>query len=432
MAFDHCRVVLPWFAFAHSERPVDRLRRRAMELDRKPGEKAPSRVIAAPLYLASSLRQIFLIWKEKARGAEALSGRSRWVQLLDLCYAAWRHNHSPQDYYLQKFWRLGKRRRMRDYFSHREHVLIVQEFERRSPVLEFDDKLNLHRHLRAGDVETIPILMVARDGQWSPEFTMPESLALDHDLVIKPSDGSICEGLFICRWQPERRSHECSYGELLGDGRVLIHRPVKNREELLAHILAQSEGRNILVQPRQFNHPSLEEISPGDVANFRIVTGILDGEVRMETTILRLGFDVEKYPVECYIAPVNAEQGTLGISTGRVDYWGLRTHHVQTGARVEGRRIERWADLQSLAVRAHACFPWMPVIGWDVIHTREGPRIMEGNVAWGADISQIGAVLGETRYADCMLQGLDRLDAQTGCDERVDETAGVSGCCAVV
>ena len=70
--------------------------------------------------------------------------------------------------------------------------------------------------------------------------------------------------------------------------------------------------------------------------------------------------------------------------------------------------MPHYAAARALALRAHACFSWVPFVGWDVVVTPDGPVLLEANPDFGVEHSQIsmGRPLGETVYPEVYFEYL--------------------------
>jgi hypothetical protein len=62
--------------------------------------------------------------------------------------------------------------------------------------------------------------------------------------------------------------------------------------------------------------------------------------------------------------------------------------HPLTRARIEGHRITEFGAAVRLALAAHAIFPDILSVGWDVAILDDGPTIVEGNIAWCPELMQ--------------------------------------------
>ena len=82
-------------------------------------------------------------------------------------------------------------------------------------------------------------------------------------------------------------------------------------------------------------------------------------------------------------------------------------NHPDTGEQIEGAEFTDWPELAALAVRAHALFPDVFSVGWDVVYTTEGFRLLEGNTSWGMSP---GLFLGQSAYVSKALKLLSLRD----------------------
>ena len=409
-AFDHCRAVLPWFQFASSRDPLPRLRKLALEMEAEGTfGRPPNFIIAACCHLLVSLRQIGI-----ALGRYGKETRESWrvnyfTQFFDLLYLAWRLNHAPHDYYLQKMWLRPNRADWSQFLQQREHVILVKYLARTLPIERFDDKLNLFRTMRAASVPTIEVLLAASGGSWIENFTPDRVLPVRQDLVIKPTDGILYDGVEIWRYEAATDTYVLPVFEKVNE----LERWVSDRKcdwsGLLDRVLSLSTKRTYIVQGCARNQHGLELISPHAIANFRIVTAHCRGEFKVISATLRMGYDNQKFISGTYQANIDPETGVLGFATGRHAQWGFGEIHLETGQRLRGGQIGSWPQLKAVALRGHEQYPWMPTIGWDVIDSDKGPMLMEANAFWGVDIAQIDTpFLGQVGYAGACIEAYER------------------------
>lgn len=165
-------------------------------------------------------------------------------------------------------------------------------------------------------------------------------------------------------------------------------------------LAASWRKRNCIVQPLLRNHPDLESLSDGTLADMRIVTGIdPDGEVHLITHDITLpwgGF-------------ANRPKSALGKldDSGRI----IRTlytdgrpaeRHPETGAIFTDAVIPFWREARELVQQAHRkAFPRFVFLGWDVAITVEGPVLIETNSGPGFLHHQLldDMPLGSTPFA---------------------------------
>ena len=55
----------------------------------------------------------------------------------------------------------------------------------------------------------------------------------------------------------------------------------------------------------------------------------------------------------------------------------------------EGYPVPFYAESVELALKAHALFPRLLTVGWDVAVTQDGPMLVEGNHDWDIEMLQV-------------------------------------------
>ena len=70
-----------------------------------------------------------------------------------------------------------------------------------------------------------------------------------------------------------------------------------------------------------------------------------------------------------------------------------RPVHPASGHTIAGRELPHWREAIALAHRAHALHPRTATLAWDVVLSREGCVLIDGNTRWGVGAGQ--ASLGE-------------------------------------
>lgn len=97
---------------------------------------------------------------------------------------------------------------------------------------------------------------------------------------------------------------------------------------------------------------------------------------------------------------VDLETGRLGRGArmtpeGRPEW---HDHHPDTGARIEGVEVPHWRETLRGLLAVHAKYPELPYVGWDVLVTDDGFKVLEGNNMSGLWMFQVhGPLLAEPR-----------------------------------
>lgn len=164
-----------------------------------------------------------------------------------------------------------------------------------------------------------------------------------------------------------------------GDGRQW------SAAELVARLAEQSLNGPVLLQRRLVNHTAIARLSPRALSTIRVMTTAVTGRApAFLVGVLRMGTGdatADNFAQGGIAAPVDAETGELGDARGLDvnDLPCVHYGHPDTGEPIAGTRLPFWRESVDLALRAHALLGDLPVVGWDIAITPNGPVIVEGN-----------------------------------------------------
>lgn len=139
---------------------------------------------------------------------------------------------------------------------------------------------------------------------------------------------------------------------------------------------------DFVIQAPIFQHPFLEEISPGAVATLRITT-VKQFQKSAETRLcgLRIGrkgmdYIDTKGAMRIPIWPKDGKFYPFAIAAN----WQMIDKHPDTGISFEGKSIPNFIETTQLCESIHNRFPHIELIGWDAAITTEGKvKLMEWN-----------------------------------------------------
>ncbi len=157
----------------------------------------------------------------------------------------------------------------------------------------------------------------------------------------------------------------------------------------LSELVEQWRRHSCIIQPCLGNHPSLEALSDGSLAVFRVITGIdRAGHVVVVDALAQ--FPCGGWGEQQIFAGVGAAGDILSPHL-----WGLHpvTQHPDTGANLVGVKVPFWPEALNLVVRAHGEVPEFSrfvFLGWDVALTAQGALLIETNAGWGGLNHQLG------------------------------------------
>lgn len=398
-AYDHSRVLLPWFAWSKRGDGASRLHRYALQLDYN--QAAPASVatkcLAAFFHLVRGTREIFLTWNRQKKACRTGYGISAGQQLRHLFIAVFRFNLPPMQYYRARLFRL-KHSRWAAVFSHIETTLILATFEQNIPA-PYDpwSKSGWESFCQAKGLPTIPIAAEAINGQLHIKHA--KMLETGRDLFIKPNIDYSSLGAFMLIWDQALDRWQC-------EGACTAIIPHDGLADFLSEY---SQDKHLVVQPRFRNHETLTDITKNSLVNVRIVT------IKSPTTGYSILKACLRYPPQdevisdvvgsTWVAPIDLESGRLEpAESGHLEY-GLCARHPYNQSQIEGRLITDWHTMRDLAIAAHAHLPDMPTVGWDVVSTGSGLYILEANGVWNAHMTQQWgrSPLGETPWAEALI-----------------------------
>src|SRR5690606_20298700 len=149
-------------------------------------------------------------------------------------------------------------------------------------------------------------------------------------------------------------------------------------------------------------------LHPGTTNTVRFVT-CLDpesGGAFLLRAVLRIGTSasapVDNFSKGGLSALIDSEHGTLSRAatfpkSGRLEW---RSDHPDTGARIEGATIPRWAEIRERFLDMASLFPETAYVAWDLVLTDDetGFRVLEGNNCGDVNLHQIhGPLLSDPR-----------------------------------
>lgn len=402
VAFDQSRVLAPWCVLRAGTAPVHRVRRivHALEESYQPPGGTVERSLASLLYLGTSLRQVLIAWREQGRGTQARYGVGHLRQLRDLVQVAWRANLPPRVYYFQRLFRLPDPAVRLAGIEHRELQRLLRALHAGINCTVLDDKIAFHAFCVRHAFPTPPIIAVFADGK-APPPAAPLA-AWQRDLFCKPTNSFSSHGVSCWR-------HQSATGSFTDGTQTL------DRAGLEAWFAAQSRVRTLIVQPRLFNAPEIVPISGHALANCRIVTARRsDGTLFVLLASLRMGVGEaisSDDPDFTFCAAVDLASGTLHHAESKCADRGTFSHHPDTSAAIAGVVLPQWPEMCALALRAHEALPEIAFVGWDLILTPDGPALLEGNLVWGGNLSQMAGnlPLGATEFPALFLHHYERL-----------------------
>jgi len=163
--------------------------------------------------------------------------------------------------------------------------------------------------------------------------------------------------------------------------------------------------RRTLICDHVSQAPELAALYPRTTNTVRLLTMWDGDEPFAASAVLRIG-TAASYPVDNGMkggiaAGIDLRSGTVGKAvsfprrSGRVQW---HSRHPDTGQLIEGMTIPRWSEIvpQMMGVCRHV--PYLRYIGWDLVVTADGFKLIEGNHFPGLSPNQAhGPLLADPR-----------------------------------
>jgi hypothetical protein len=343
----------------------------------------------------------FVYWFALMSGPIARRGdRPRWRQLIDLFRLAYRHGLDAQAYYMFELYRPRNWARAGGYLTRYEtkngllKLLTWQlpDYAQRTPL---DNKMRFAAFCRGIGVPTPPVLGTVKNG--AVTFLGDGEAKLDQDLFVKPVDGKGSRGVAVYR--------NAAPGRWLDEAGQAV-----DKAELLRRVAEHSRDPQVgelMLQVRLRNHPGVADLAEQSLIAVRVITVLQDGGVAAgsatrasgtrEGAVIAYAFIrvitrlEPTWPVKWELGiPIDLATGALGPVTADkglslLNWWDV---HPNTGAKVTGRPMPCWAEIQEIALKAHNATQGRLIVGWDIAVTPDGPLLLEGNSYPDVDFPQ--------------------------------------------
>lgn len=341
--------------------------------------------------------------KTKQHGieVEALTGKSVFQQQKELLVLSLRDQVSPDLYYLYRLYQDDVYDQAKYYISGFA-ISTLQAFLNDFAVNDvLHNKLECENKLRENNINVIDSIALLRSGKidfFKPELSKNQLPAID--LLVKPNKGKC--GIDIKCFQ----NKEGKYIDL--DGKIYDSKQLKN---LLLQISVEQE---ILVQPVVKNHPLIADLGNGALSTVRIITGLtIDNQIEVVMASFKMACGtnvVDNFSSNGIATSVELNTGRLSSGIQMKVLSPVYDIHPDSGGKITGRKLPCWNDAKKTVVNAHALFCQFIFLAWDVAITPEGPKILEANDNWGAEILQIPArfPLGQHRFAEISVEWIKK------------------------
>ncbi|MDX8394563.1 MAG: sugar-transfer associated ATP-grasp domain-containing protein, partial [Mariprofundales bacterium] len=343
-------------------------------------------------WLFFSWLQIFNCLMFRSKKLRESQGISFTSQLRRLLFLALAHGIPPQFYYRYSLWR-------EPYFCCFSYIYtheLPQWHLTFSPkISDSSNQLISHKHLFAKTLTKKTIAAVETILFITADEEIDESLLFSQsNLFIKPEAGSQGRDCFTLRWHAESTSYKFSLNPAL-----------QSKKEILQAIQNLTSTEDFLIQPLLQNHTDISLLcATKKLVTLRLITGLINGYANAIFAVLEV--PTEKDNSFFLMA--------LDVTTGMLSYAGEEPNvesYKNFIQKTQGKTLPLWQQAVDICTTAHALFPDITTIGWDVIFTNEGVKLLEGNINWGVASHQhtMGIPTLETKLKQVLESQLEKL-----------------------
>ncbi|MEX0923951.1 MAG: sugar-transfer associated ATP-grasp domain-containing protein [Rhodovibrionaceae bacterium] len=289
---------------------------------------------------------------------------------------------------------------LQDYLSDAERFVGSRTINGPYAIL-LDDKLLFDRLLADfpslkprffGVLDGARVLSAQGVGGDSGARSLRDLLQRERRLAIKPATGGGGRGFAVF--------------EALQDGGFALDGAPTSLERLETHGRAESR---LMVGELVAQHADLAALYPRTTNTLRLITMQDEtGAPFVARAVARIG-RTQSEPTDNWItgglcAQVDLETGVLGEAASfpaESSVLSWYETHPESGAQICGARIPHWQVIHSGILEVARTVPFLPYVGWDLVVTPQGFKIIEGNSYSGVNLLQIhGPLLRDERVRD--------------------------------
>lgn len=315
------------------------------------------------------------IWRMSCR-IQKLSGGFRGRYFFDAVRCGYRHQASPENYFVLRFFKLSDRERA-SYLTSGRSAAADRILNQK--MTEEDDRIMAQKPLLYEKFAGL----LNRKWRYLPQTSYEEyEQFLDRQecFIAKPGRGIMGRGI-----------------------RLIKTAEIADRKAFYEECKAEK----MLIEERIVQHEQLENISPGCVNSVRINMARDQKEkAQFIGACLKCGGQgalADNFHSGGVAYPLDLTSGEIiGPGRNNTDLCEY-THHPGTEVPMKGMRIPHWEAVCELAEKAMERMPRIGYVGWDIAVTREGAELIEGNCHWpGGNIIQLDGVGKYPLVKKCM------------------------------
>ena len=251
------------------------------------------------------------------------------------------------------------------YHQSLRHCLYSLSNSEQSQLL--NDKIKFANHCKVNKLNSPAVILENNTTE-----NVEELWSRQQDFIVKPIRGHQSRGFSLYEYLSNADSYLC-YSRT--ESPVMIQ-SVNDLNHQFSKLKEPS-----IIQERIANHGQLERYSNGSLIVIRILSILNpDNEVEAFRPLIMIPradmitADIEK----------GASTYSIDLKTGHIGTSLINLLEFETSA-----ELPMWSELVELVKVAHQTLKEIPLIGWDIAITEDGPTIIEGNTSPSLDIHQL-------------------------------------------
>ncbi len=319
------------------------------------------------------------VWKRLSPVLQEKTGIPRNKQFVDLLKLVFLQTTPPGFYYRYRLYRYTTLEWLNFIYTHELpnwHRVMSPDLSPKTANL-LSDKAAFAQDMRKQGLPVIDGIVIRKGSRITQGQLFQQT-----SLFLKP----LCGSRKIGAYELEYHSSTDSYSLFVDEDNT-----VDSRGEIISFFQSLTEKQDYLVQPLLLNHPDMQRLSEfHSLITFRVIT-VWSGNKALPISAIA-EFPVNDSSGYVYPLPVDLQNGTiLALKEKPVT---IKREIEPRFEHVPGHLVVHWQELVEIAQKAHAVFPDLFSIGWDLAVTPEGVRLIEGNINWGVAPHQLnGPVL---------------------------------------
>lgn len=242
-----------------------------------------------------------------------------------------------------------------------------------------------------------------------PEINQPETIAMNicgyyydaqYNMISK------AEFEKICTHQETDFVIKPSYGTSGGDSVTFVS---KETEEAEIKKALSGYSKNYVVQYAVKQHKDLTQIAPNSINTIRLLTFLVDGEIRPLSAVLRMGIGTAKVD-NLSFGGIACGIDKNGVCTKyAIDKYGnMFDRHPDSGHIFENTKIPNYSKVLELAETLHKKLPMFGNIAWDIAIDEKGDAVLIEFNTWYTQLALHQVSNGPT-YGDSFNDILDMI-----------------------